>query len=185
MAFSTLNSPTMKILLLTVLSIFATAQGLAEDNFPGLKSVLTEAEWKRAGLNRLSPDQIGVIDAALIRHHAAGSQQHQTELTAARAAAPVSAEADAATHKKSFLQRFGLPASDRADWRDVPPLQATVTEWVSTNRFKLDNGQIWEGLEPITYELVGKPIEIQARPSGQFALSVDGKNTTLRVTRLR
>ncbi|HTO02488.1 MAG TPA: hypothetical protein VL069_02245, partial [Opitutus sp.] len=77
------------------------------------------------------------------------------------------------------------PTFDRADWRNVPPLQATVTEWVSVNRFKLDNGQIWEGTDPITYELVGKPIEIQTRPHGQFALIVDGKNTTLRVRRLR
>ncbi|HTO03720.1 MAG TPA: hypothetical protein VL069_08460 [Opitutus sp.] len=79
----------MKILLLTALSFFATFQGFAEDGFPGLKTILSEAEWQRAGLDRLSPDQIGVIDAALIRHHAQGIQQHQTELTAARAAAPV------------------------------------------------------------------------------------------------
>jgi hypothetical protein len=175
----------MKILLLTVLSFFATAQGLAKDNFPGLKTVLTEAEWKRAGLDRLSPDQIGVIDAALIRHHADGIQQHRTELTAARAAAPASTEADATSRKRGFLERFGLPASDGADWRDVPPLRATVTEWVSVNRFKLDNDQVWEGMEPITYELVGKPIEIHARPSRQFALTVDGKNTMLRVKRVR
>lgn len=175
----------MKILLLTALGFFAIVQGLAQDSFPGLKGILSEAEWQRAGLDRLSPDQIGVIDAALIRHHTNAAQQHQTELTAARAATLSSAEADATIRKKSFLERFGLPAFDRADWRDVPPLQATVTEWVSANRFKLDNNQVWEGLEPITYELVGKPIEIQARPHGQFALSVDGKNTTLRVKRLR
>ena len=175
----------MKILLLTAVAFFAIVQGLAQDSFPGLKGILSEAEWQRAGLDRLSPDQIGVIDAALIRHHVKGVQQHQTELTAARAAAPAATEADATSRKKSFLERFGLPKSNGADWRDIPPLQATVTEWVSANRFKLDNDQVWEGMEPITYELVGKPIEIHARPSDQFALTVDGKNTMLRVKRLR
>jgi hypothetical protein len=84
-----------------------------------------------------------------------------------------------------MLERFGLPMFDQTDWRDVPPLRATVTSWLSANRFKLDNGQVWEGMEPITYELPGKPVEIRARPHGQFALTVDGKNTTLRVKRVR
>ena len=67
----------------------------------------------------------------------------------------------------------------------MPPLKAKVTKWEGGNRFHLDNGQVWEGFEPITYELVGKDIAIQARPHGQFALSVEGLNTTLRVMRLR
>ena len=32
----------------------------AQSPFPGLKAVLTKAEWERAGLDKLTPDQIGV-----------------------------------------------------------------------------------------------------------------------------
>jgi hypothetical protein len=67
----------------------------------------------------------------------------------------------------------------------MPPLRAKFLKWEGGNRFKLDNGQVWEGAEPITYELAGRDLEIQARPHGQFALVVDGVNTTLRVIRLR
>ena len=64
-------------------------------------------------------------------------------------------------------------------------MRGKVVAWETANRFKLDNGQLWEGLEPIPYELVGKNVEITARPAGRFQLMVEGRNTTLRVIRLR
>jgi hypothetical protein len=164
--------------------VFLLTAGLAaaQNTFPGLKAILTEAEWKRAGLDRLSPDEIGVIDAALIRHQAGTTAKLQAELAQART---TTANPAVSPMPPSLMQRFGLPLFDDGDWRTMPPLRAKVTKWEGGNRFRLDNGQVWEGFEPITYDLVGKSIEIQARPHGQFALVVDGVNTTLRVMRLR
>ena len=175
----------MKIITLAVLSLLVTSQSLASETFPGLKAILSEAEWKRAGLDRLSPDQLGVIDAALIRHHGSTIAQHKTELAAASIATPPPAQGMIDSSKAGVPESFGLPDSNGSDWRNQPPLKATVTEWVSANRFKLDNGQVWEGVESITYDIAGKPIEIHARPSNQFALTVEGKSTTLRVRRVR
>jgi len=179
----------MKFFAITALCVIVAARGFAAESFPGLKSILSEAEWKRAGLDRLSPDEIGVIDAGMIRYQGQTRQQHDADLAAARAAAPVAAPvADnnpAGTPKPGFWERFGLFESDRMDWRDVPPLEAKVVKWVSANRFELDNGQQWEGMEAITYQLSGKVISIHARPHGMYALSVDGQNTTLRVRRVR
>lgn len=173
----------MKTLLLAAVLLVSVIPAAAQTApFPGLKAILTDAEWKRAGLDRLSPDELGVIDAALIRREARATAQFQNELTTARAAAPAT-PAPAAT--PTLMQRFGLPLFDEADWKTLPPLKARVVKWETANRFRLDNGQVWEGFEPITYDLVGKEIEIQARPHGQFALVVDGINTTLRVLRLR
>lgn len=169
-----MKTPTLIALLLFAVS--ASAQ-----TFPGLKSVLSEAEWKRAGLDKLTPDQIGVIDAALIRQQAGVTKQLQGEVAAARTAAT----ATTPLLNPGMMQRFGLPLFDEGDWRTMPPLRAKFLKWEGGNRFKLDNGQVWEGSEPINVELAGKDIEIQARPRGQFALVVDGVNTTLRVMRLR
>jgi hypothetical protein len=178
----------MKTLLLaTVLFLGASFAG-AQTTFPGLKSVMTDAEWKRAGLDRLSPDELGVIDAALIRHQARNVSQLQAELTTARETAATAAAATPAItpeQKKGLLQRFGLPVFEESEWKSLPALKAKVVKWESSNRFKLDNGQVWEGVEPITYELLDRNIEIQARPHGQFSLIVEGTNTTLRVMRLR
>ena len=173
----------MKTLLLATVLLVSVVPAAAQTvPFPGLKAILTDAEWKRAGLDRLAPDELGVIDAALIRREARATAQLQADLTAARAAATTP---PAATATPTLMQRFGLPLFDQADWRTLPPLKARVVKWETANRFRLDNGQVWEGFEPITYDLVGKEIEIQARPHGQFTLVVEGVNTTLRVLRLR
>lgn len=168
--------------LLAAALLCGASLSAAESTFPGLRAILTPAEWERAGLDRLTLDEVGVIDAALIRQHVGTTGRLQAELVTARAAAATTATAE---QTKGMLQHFGLPQFDDSEWRSLPPLQAKVVKWESANRFKLDNGQVWEGFEPITYELVGKNIEIQARPHGQFALIVDGVNTTLRVMRLR
>jgi hypothetical protein len=171
----------MKTPLLAAVLLFTASLAAAQTTFPGLKAVLSAAEWKRAGLDRLTPDEIGVIDAALIRNQAGATAQLQTELTKARTVAATPAPAAS----PGLMSRFGLPLFDDGDWRTMPPLRAKVTKWEGGNRFRLDNGQVWEGHDPITYDLPGKEIEIHARPHGQFALVVDGVNTTLRVMRLR
>lgn len=165
-----------RALLATALLLLAVPAP-AEEVFPGLKAVLTAAEWKRAGLDRLTPDELGVIDAALIRREVAAATRHQAEVASATQAAVA---APAATP----WARFGL-GQDGPDWRDQAPLKAKVAKWETPNRFLLDNGQAWESYEPIIYDLVGKEVEIQARPNSRFALVVEGVNTTLRVFRVR
>lgn len=178
----------LPLLLLTACGLFP-AFAFAQTPFPGLKNVMTQAEWQRAGLDRLSPDEIGVIDAALIRHQRLTTPTLQIEVNQARnvqaaPASPIAAQA-MPEQKRSLLQRFGLPLMDDTDWRTIPPMKAKVLSWEGGNRFKLDNGQVWEGSESIPYQLVGKEIEIQARPSNRYALAVEGVNTTIRVTRLQ
>lgn len=176
-----------KVAFLLAALAFTLPAAHGETSFPGLKAVLTPAEWQRAGLDRLTPDEIGVIDAALIRRAAANAAQQQAALEKARAsAAPVAPPpALEPAQKKRFLERFGLPFFDDQDWRSLPPLSGKVVAWESPNRFRLDNGQVWTGVDDIPYELPGKDIEIHARPNNQFVLFVDGKNTTVRVLRLR
>jgi len=153
------------------------------DDFPGLKVIMTADDYARAGLERLTSDQIGVIDAALIRHFKA-SVMVAAERKAAEQVVAATTAAVATERKSSGLQRFGLP-SFSGDWKNEPTLKARATGWVGGNSFTLENGQVWEGLEPITVELVGREVEIQPRPAGAFALSVEGKNTTLRVHRVK
>jgi hypothetical protein len=90
----------------------------------------------------------------------------------------------AADRKRGVLERFGIPTLNN-DWRSAPALKARATGWVGGNSFALDNGQVWEGTEPIPFEIAGRDIEIQPRPAGAFALSIEGKNTTVRVRRVK
>ncbi len=165
-------------LALTVGSVLARA-----DVFPGLKVIMTAEDYARAGLDKLTPDQIGVIDAALIRHFTA-SVNVAAERKAADQVAVATTQAVAVERKRGVLERFGVPTLSN-DWKIEPVLKARATGWVGGNSFQLDNGQVWEGLETISFELAGRDIEIQSRPGNAYALTIEGKNTTIRVRRLK
>lgn len=169
----------MKIALAATLLLVSLLPAAAAE-FPGLKTILSDAEWKRAGLDKLTPDQIGVIDAAMIRYQAGVTAPLQAEIATAREAA-ATAKTDT---KPGWLEHFGLP-SLHDDWRSLPSLKAKVLKWEGGNRFVLDNGQVWQGEEPVVYDIIGKDIEIQPRPHGQFTLVLEGVNTKLRVSRVR
>jgi hypothetical protein len=171
------------LLLFCLLPIVLSA---AAPTFPGLKEVLTEAEWRRAGLDRLTPDQLGVIDAALIRHHRGTTGALQTELETAQKAVAASTAGPGDYRGRSWWERFGFANDrDQPSWRDQPPLRARVTGWQGANRFVLDNGQVWESTDAITYELSGREVSIEARPAGRYMLTLDGQSTTLHVRRVK
>ena len=127
----------------------------------------------------VTPDQIGVIDAALIKHYA------QAAMTAAAPALPPNATpAETAAAKSRFWDKFGFGKSD-SDWRSQPPMAAKVTAWRGSNGFVLDNGQVWEGVEQIPFDLPGKSVTIEARPLGAFALKLNEDSVAVRVRRVR
>jgi hypothetical protein len=167
----------------TLFALFLLTAGVAlaqtPATFPGLKTVMTPEEFARAGLSGLTPEQLALIDAAIVNHY------NRTVTTAAsQQAAVIVQQQTVETNKRSWLARFGMPDLG-ADWKDIPSLKAHCTGWVGGNGFKLDNGQVWEGEEQITNELADHDIEIQARPAGNFALYVDGVNTTILVHRIK
>ena len=212
----------MKLLQLLVVFLLCTSAAKAQGVFPGLEKIMTEAEWKRAGLEKLTPDQIGVIDAALIRHYARSLPASRTIVASAPVLAPtpapapssagVAAPTTASTRasisapaavstppaviapepapasrepSKSLWDRFGLPAWG-GDWRDQPPLVAKFKMWQGANRFLLDNGQVWEGVEQIVFELPpGRDVIIEARPNGAFAMKLDERSAVVRVRRVK
>ncbi|QYM78702.1 hypothetical protein K0B96_15580 [Horticoccus luteus] len=158
------------------LLLFLLAAGVVSAQtplFPGLKSIMTAEEYERSGLAQLTPEQLSFIDAAIMRHI--------TEQTSVGAMANPRNADNIGLDQKSH---YGLPDLGD-DWRGAPSLKAKCTGWVGGNSFKLDNGQVWEGTEPIPYELVNRNIEIQPRPGGAYALIVEGKNTTIRIRRLK
>jgi hypothetical protein len=173
----------MKPVRLLALSLLLTASVLADPAFPGLKKLLSDAEWKRAGLDQLTPDQIGVIDAALIRHQA-------QVITAVTTPPPLTPEpgtspVENALARSRFWERFGLGKNDNAGWRTQEPMRAKVTGWQGANRFALDTGQVWEGVEPIPYEILGATVSIEARPLGAFALKLNEDSVAVRVRRVK
>ncbi len=165
----------MKRLLLALVLTGTLAQ--AETHFPGIKGLMTPEEQRRAGLDLLTADQLSMIDTAILKYYT-GTLKTEVTYQAGQLAQQMHKD----DQERSFISRIGLPDFS-GDWRNEPVLKARVTGWVGGNSFKLDNGQVWEGIEPIPFELVNREISIEPRPGGHFALSVEGKNTTVRIVR--
>ncbi len=174
----------MKLPTLLALCLCVTAGLRANPVFPGLKALLTETEWKRAGLDQLTPDQIGVIDAAMIRHTLAAIKLATTPPPGPGEAPAGTSPAQNALARSRFWERFGL-GKFGGDWRNQPPMTAKVTAWQGANRFVLDTGQVWEGLEQIPYELLGREVTIEARPMDAFALKAGETSVAVRVRRVK
>ena len=167
----------MKRILLAFL--LAAAPVAAESLFPGIKAIMSPEEQRNAGIDQLIANQLAVIDTAIVRFYASNMKpQISTE------ANQIAEKLRQADRENSFLNRFGLPDIS-GDWRDQPGIKGRVTGWVGGNSFRLDNGQVWQGAEPIPFELVNREVEISPRPGGHFALQVEGKNTTVRVVRVK
>lgn len=164
--------------LLAVLATFLVLVSAvsAQAAFPGLRAILSPDVARRAGLDQLTPDQIAILDAAISGYVSqVAANQSQTVSTAV-----------AQQQTRSFWSRFGLPEFKReASWEQRPIMTAKVVKWVGPNSFLLDNGQIWQGTDPIPYELVGLEIEIQPRPLGDYALEMKDKHIVVRVTRVQ
>ena len=97
----------MKTRLCLGLLLLCSVIGLRAESFPGLKVIMTAEDYARAGLDKLSPDQLGVIDAALIRHFKASvsvaAQRQAATDTSSPATAATTAEAVAADRKRGVL----------------------------------------------------------------------------------
>ena len=99
--------------------------------------------------------------------------------------ASISAPSHANERRSGFWEKYTLPKLYNDDWKSIPPMVAKVTAWQGGNGFVLDNGQVWEGVEPIPFELPGREVTIEARPGDSFALKVGEKSTAVRVRRVR
>lgn len=167
--------------LLFAFTLLASAASAA-NSFPGVQAIMSPGDFKRAGLDQLTPGQISLLDD-LINRYQAGAVKEQAQQQAAQIVQQSQTSEIGKAHE-SFFSRFGLPLMND-DWRNSPSLSAKVVGWVGGNSFKLDNGQVWEGQSPIPFELAGRNVEIAPRPAGEFALIVEGKNTTIRVRRIQ
>lgn len=93
------------------------ASAAARKDFPGIEKLMTAEDFTRAGLDRLTPEQLQALDAWLLRYTAGDAYVVQSTSEEVRAAAP----------------DFRLEA------RIVPPF----TGWSGETLFRLDNGQLW------------------------------------------
>lgn len=153
------------------LASFAIALALALPatgaEFSSLEERMSDSEFKAAGLDKLTPEELASLNAWL---------QHRTAGTAAAAT-------------------YVPPSEDRTGFRDpvdtdgvVSRIAGEFTGWSGDTRFTLENGQVWEQAESGSMRgiSVDSPaVTIKPAFMGSWLLKVEGFNKAIRVRRVK
>jgi hypothetical protein len=139
----------------------------ASADFSSLEERMSDAEFKAAGLDKLTPEELAALNAWLQRRTAG--------------------TAPAATYVP--------PSEDRTGFRDPVDTDGVVSRiagefsgWSGQTQFKLENGQVWEQAESGSMRGVSvdsPAVTIKPAFMGSWLLKVEGYNQAIRVRRVK
>lgn len=142
------------VVLTLALAGFAYAAGTAGSQ---LQTLLSADEFKNAGLEKLTPDELAALEAALIKHHALP----KSKKSKAKSSADATSVGPSAERHDSADDSFGAEQISRPKSVDTPDemhsrIEGTVQEFSGRAVFVLENGQIWQQRIPQAYYLPKK-----------------------------
>jgi hypothetical protein len=163
-----MNKAFMTVLLLTTsLTVFAA------EGFSSLEEQMTGKEFEAAGLEKLSPQELGELNAWIRKHSLA---------TLATAAPKPSTEAAAVPGKEDKKK------DDDERSTVTSKLVGTFSGWDGQTLFKLENGQIWaqKGKKKFHSKEIDNPV-VTVEPSmfGGWRLQVEGVDKECKVVRIQ
>lgn len=160
------------ILIPMLLSVAALAQA-ASEGFSSLEEQMTGKEFSAAGLNKLSPQELGALNDWIRRHSVA------TLSTPVAADAPPAADAD----------RRGLPSDPEDDESPITSrLVGKFSGWDGQTVFKLENGMIWVQADKDKFyirEVENPEVTITPGIFSAWYLSIDGYGSKCKVRRIQ
>jgi len=120
------------ILITLLLTLLLSTEARADDNpFPGVKSLMSNAEFSAAGLDRLSDEELQALNVWLVRYTAGEAVILRIDNQEVREAS----------------KKFELLSRISGDFRG----------WSGETIFQLDNGQIWRQRLRGRYTYTGPP----------------------------
>lgn len=161
----------MRRLLITTLVLFALLGGSAfAQQFSTLEERMSEAEFKAAGLDKLSPDELAALNDWLAGKVASSG---------AAAVAPAPALED----------RRGFEGRSAVEGDIVSRISGEFRGWEGMGtRIELDNGQIWEVTDSATrlkVRVQDPQVLIQSGALNSWHLRIEGYNTRAKVKRIK
>ena len=159
-----MNKIFISLLLLTTSLTLIAAEG-----FSSLEEQMTGKEFDAAGLEKLSPQELGALNAWIRKHSLA---------TLATAASNTATEAAPAAQKKDDGERSTITSK----------LVGTFTGWDGQTVFKLENGMIWaqKGKKKFHSKEIDNPVvTVEPGMFGSWRLQVEGVDEDCKVLRIQ
>ena len=149
---------------LRVVLCLAVAAGIATaaDRFPGVRQLMSDAEFRAAGLEKLSAEELAQLNAWLIRYTAGDAEVLRASNKAVRKA------------QKSH--------------EIVARIQGDFQGWTGKTIFRLDNGQVWKQRLDNTYRYRGAAnpqVRIERNWMGFYRMTVLSTGKSVGVSPLR
>ncbi|PRH83454.1 hypothetical protein C6N40_02050 [Arenimonas caeni] len=146
------------------------AGAASAQQFSSLEERMTEEQFKAAGLDKLSPEELARLNAFIAR---------ETEQVASSLPAATPAEVD----NRGFSGRSG-PQGEI-----ISSISGQFSGWKGAgDRFTLDNGQVWQVTDSATrlsVNLVNPEVVIEPGAFNSWSLRVVGYNTRAKVKRIK
>lgn len=138
-------------------------------SFSSLEERMTEAEFKAAGLDKLSPEELAALNAFIAKETG--------EIASALPAATP------AVDNRGFYERTGPEGAIYSS------ISGEFRGWDGAgDRLKLDNGQVWEVTDSTARlkVLVNNPrVIVEPGALGSWYLKIEGYNSRARVKRIK
>ncbi len=156
-----------------VLALALVATGAQAQEFSSLEERMSAAEFKAAGLDKLSAEELAALNAWL------GREVDET------------AQAVAATRGPATpVDRRGFEGAGH-DYSDIETrIAGEFTGWDGRDgRFVLTNGQVWQSVDPGSrlagVKLDSPLVRIEPGAFNSWYLTVEGYNTRVKVRRVK
>jgi len=164
-----------RLLLVLALTVAACGTVAAQTSFSSLEERMTAREFRDAGLDKLSDEELAALNR-WIRQRSLAEGEVMVPSTA------VSATAQAGEDRRGFNDRGGdEPIRSR--------IVGAFEGWDGDTVFELENGMVWQQNEVGTFRprrMEDPAVEIRQGFLGSvWYLKVDGYNTQVKVRRLR
>jgi hypothetical protein len=144
---------------------------------PSLRKLLTPQEFERAGLTKLTPGELGALEAALAAH--------ARPPTSSTRGAPSRSETAAESRRFGEEELHRAPATG-AELRTR--IEGTVTDLTGRSVFALENGQVWQQRIPDRI-LVPRPLlnpeVIITHGIGGYKMDITGLDRIVFVKRIQ
>jgi hypothetical protein len=159
-------------LFLTILMLAISASAVAQQGFSSLEEQMKGTEFEKAGLNKLTPEELAALNQWIRSHSLATLETGRGSSTGA-------------------TDSRGRESSDNV--KDMPRttitsrLVGTFTGWDGQTTFKLENGMVWQQADKDKFyvKAVENPM-VTIKPAflRKWKLSVEGFDEKCKVRRL-
>jgi len=172
----------MNKLLISILAFILCSAVYGDDGFSSLEEQMTGKEYKAAGLDKLTPEELAALNNWIRNHSVATLDTPRAGSASAAVAATTGAEP---------ADTRGLKNKSKDDG-DRTPIQSRLvgsfSGWDGHAVFKLENGMIWEQDDKDKFyirEIQNPEVTIKPGLFGSWHLSVEGYSSRCRVERVQ